>query len=349
MAMATAITTFVSCPNESGVLPTCGSWCASAAGGERCYHPDPSQCTGTFCCLRCETYLKYLQPAVPKCACADYKAGLCFASSCVPCSQSCFPHNASGLPLGRGILCTNSSSSCEPCCQAKHSSRYCQLECPCDGDGADCAPPSPPPSSGYIFPDRFSARVSGYVRDVLTDYHGRSAGWMYTDYSLGRQRVDEIWDRTSLAGTPLYAMGYRADTHLLDTLSQLLIYTDVNTGLTICNRSVGGLAAQDLFAKPSSVRQTTFEGEAVLELIKATGPLTSILYLSGSSGEPHSGTPRALLVPPTKLPGVPGNFSTLVRYEDFSQRTEPFDESLHLFDNPAACSNARGADGAAAS
>jgi len=165
---------------------------------------------------------------------------------------------------------------------------------------------------------------------------------MYTDYILGKQRVDEVWDRSSLAGTPLYAMGYRADTHLLSGLSQYLIYTDANTGVTICNRSIGGLVAQDLFAQPSSSRSTTFEGEPVLELTKASGLFTSTLYVAGSTGDPHSGTPRALFIPPTALPvpGVTGNFSTLVRYEDFSPIPQPFDRSLRLFDTPAACSHA---------
>ena len=129
-------------PCDSGVTPTCSeSRCTFAPAGSPCWHPDLKQCRGDFCCLTCDTWKRYLLPDVATCTCEQYKAAQCFAPDCVPCSTTCFPHNQTGAPLGFGVLCTNSSSRCEPCCQNKHSKRFCHLMCPCDGGGADCAPP----------------------------------------------------------------------------------------------------------------------------------------------------------------------------------------------------------------
>ena len=124
------------CPAST---PSCGAWCSLVTTNTStpCVHPDPAKCTGDYCCLDCGKYLAYLVPRVPLCTCAAYKAAACFANDCVPCSTECFPHNQSGAPLGKGVLCTN-SASCEPCCQHKHATQWCQLECPCDSDSSDC-------------------------------------------------------------------------------------------------------------------------------------------------------------------------------------------------------------------
>ena len=113
---------------------------ACASPSAHCWHPNATQCHGDYCCLSCTRWRKYMEPAVPTCGCDEYKSGECFASDCVPCSQDCFTHNQSGLPLGLGILCTNSSAQCEPCCQHKHAAAFCHLRCPCDGGGSDCPP-----------------------------------------------------------------------------------------------------------------------------------------------------------------------------------------------------------------
>ena len=139
------MTTVVAASACGSTRTTCGAWCEIAPRATVCVHPNASQCRDDFCCLTCDKYLRFLKPDVPRCSCVEYKAGACFASDCVPCSTECFPHNLTGLPLGQGILCTNSSATCEPCCQHHHSTQFCQLECPCDGGGADCLPSAPPP------------------------------------------------------------------------------------------------------------------------------------------------------------------------------------------------------------
>ena len=121
----------------SATTALCGAWCAIDPALP-CLYPNASQCVDPDCCLNCSRWLDFGQPRVPNCTCAEYKSGTCFATDCVPCAQSCFPHNATGPPLGRGILCTNSSSNCEPCCQHSHTDAYCHLECPCDDPTADC-------------------------------------------------------------------------------------------------------------------------------------------------------------------------------------------------------------------
>ena len=127
--------------NCTASTPACGAWCALAAASTPCWYPNASQCSGDLCCLSCTAWERWGAPQVPSCSCADYKAGVCWAKDCVPCSEGCFYHNASGPPLGNGILCTNNSATeCEPCFQFKHTHTFGHLLCPCDGDGADCPP-----------------------------------------------------------------------------------------------------------------------------------------------------------------------------------------------------------------
>lgn len=89
--------------------------------------PPPS-CQGDSCCLTCEKWKLYLEPATPQCPCSKYNAGECFSSRCFECK----PSNVSiysyyyyfdvdipavqGKPLGYGFLCSGDYNTPTPCC-----------------------------------------------------------------------------------------------------------------------------------------------------------------------------------------------------------------------------------------
>ena len=105
---------------------------------------------------------------------------------------------------------------------------------------------TPVPENGYEFPERFSAIATGFVWDALVglDEPGESVGYMYTDYSIPAQRVDEVWNYTSILGTHFGARGISSDTHLFFKVrasSSVLLGIRVGHGDSGVGRLLGGM------------------------------------------------------------------------------------------------------------
>ena len=121
--------------------PTCDSWCDSEPLPENinCFHPNPEECVGEFCCITCSSFLQFIADENPSCTCEQF-GGECYSNNCSPCIDSCLPdflkdHEG---PLGTGLLCvTDRMDECEPCCQNEHDVG-CKLECPCVNPASDC-------------------------------------------------------------------------------------------------------------------------------------------------------------------------------------------------------------------
>jgi hypothetical protein len=136
-------------PVHSTCGPTCDSWCNAEPSPESisCFHPNPSECSGDFCCITCESWQRYIATDTPSCSCEEF-GGHCYANNCVPCADECLPGSLKDHdgPLGTGLLCVagqeTKAGGCEPCCQASHTAAGCQLECPCNNPASDCPSPS---------------------------------------------------------------------------------------------------------------------------------------------------------------------------------------------------------------
>ena len=127
--------------------PTCGDWCGALGDPDQvsCFHPDPEGpvgCVDPYCCLTCDSYLRFYDEPNPSCSCQEF-GGHCYASNCVPCAVECLPGflQKEDGPLGTGLLCVQGAEGkdggCEPCCQNSHDVG-CKLECPCKNPAADC-------------------------------------------------------------------------------------------------------------------------------------------------------------------------------------------------------------------
>eukprot|EP01094_Clydonella_sp_ATCC50884_P011416 TRINITY_DN211_c0_g1_i20.p1 TRINITY_DN211_c0_g1~~TRINITY_DN211_c0_g1_i20.p1 ORF type:complete len:130 (-),score=12.14 TRINITY_DN211_c0_g1_i20:2-391(-) len=79
---------------------------------------------------------------------------------------------------------------------------------------------------GYRFPDRFECVATGFIYDALVGFDppGQSIGYMYTDYTIPAQRVDETWQYNSIYGSSFMKQGILADTHYYYDGSNHLVY-----------------------------------------------------------------------------------------------------------------------------
>ena len=62
------------------------------------------------------------------------------------------------------------------------------------------------------------------ISDAFMNHqHARSLGFIFSDYTLSSQRVDEVWDQTSIASSPFFNLGITSDTHLFYKVRSLKI------------------------------------------------------------------------------------------------------------------------------
>lgn len=71
-------------------------------------------------------------------------------------------------------------------------------------------------SSPFCFCRRWKAIAQYTVSDAFLDMRiAEGLAYMYTDYTIEAQRVDELWNLPSIYGTPMYGIGIVADHHLV--------------------------------------------------------------------------------------------------------------------------------------
>jgi len=118
---------------------------------------------------------------------------------------------------------------------------------------------------GYTYPLRFEAQSSFWVSDLYVDNQkARGLAFIYTDYTIPAQRVDELFNTSSVYGTPLYDAGILSDTHLELDNYQYYFYTN-DSGL-VCFGIPFGLFPQNLFANPD-----TYFGDVIYNGIPCAG------------------------------------------------------------------------------
>lgn len=172
----------------------------------------------------------------------------------------------------------------------------------------------------FTFPDRFSARVGGWVRDAFVDDRvAYSTGFQHTDYTLGYQRTDEIWDVTSINGTTLWNSGIRSDTHLFlgsgPTDAAFMWYQGATTGAPVCLKTPTGLLAKDAFASPSSYVGSGIVNGVPVDVFNGTLAFVFNVTLWVSRADK---SPVQLFVGPNpQFGGWKGSF---VQYSDFKTR-----------------------------
>jgi len=104
---------------------------------------------------------------------------------------------------------------------------------------------------GYTYPLRYEAQTSFWVSDPYVDNkQARGLAYQYADYTIPALRADEVFNTTSVFGTPFYFAGILSDTHLLLNNSQYYFYTN-DSGL-VCYSLPIGIFPRDLFSNPST-------------------------------------------------------------------------------------------------
>ncbi|KAH3760242.1 hypothetical protein Pelo_7962 [Pelomyxa schiedti] len=145
------------------------------------------------------------------------------------------------------------------------------------------------PEDGYVFPDRYQALVTGVVADFYSLHQPiQSTGWMFTDYTEGtKQRIDEIWNITTILHTPLYTIsGITADTHLFFDDVAYFYYNTVNG--SVCSASISGKIGQYDYDSPDCFRgEQVLDGQNVYVYQSLNNQtLISQLYVSQITGAP---------------------------------------------------------------
>ena len=116
----------------------------------------------------------------------------------------------------------------------------------------------------YSFPDRWQSMSFGWISDCFS-FHKKAyvTGFIFTDYALGKQRIDEVWNMSSIAGTGLSEWGIVADTHIFGAKGKAWYYF-LNTSGPQCSISPSGFLAQNTFSDPSTyVGNVSMDGRLV--------------------------------------------------------------------------------------
>eukprot|EP01100_Stratorugosa_tubuloviscum_P010253 TRINITY_DN437_c0_g2_i1.p1 TRINITY_DN437_c0_g2~~TRINITY_DN437_c0_g2_i1.p1 ORF type:complete len:221 (+),score=91.59 TRINITY_DN437_c0_g2_i1:102-764(+) len=185
----------------------------------------------------------------------------------------------------------------------------------------------------YQFPNKWQANVQGWVADGLTNHEPAiSTGFFFSDYTIQSQRVDEVWNLTSIHGTDIYNLGILSDTHLFYPESAYFYYT--NSSGQFCSLSATGYLSQNMFASEDSfIGETTYNNVKVYQFSSSysTGILKNVnitLYVSTISQKPI-----AFVVPNI------GRFfdGSVVNFITFDEVKGNFPFQNDLFNPPSYC------------
>lgn len=118
---------------------------------------------------------------------------------------------------------------------------------------------------GYTFPTRWQATVSWWVKDGGTNHQRVDAlAYIFTDYSNGSQRVDQLYDYSTSYGTPgIGDLGIECDHHLQASKMHYYYYSN-GTG-SYCYP----LPISDPFPTQNLFPASTFVGTATYHNIQA--------------------------------------------------------------------------------
>eukprot|EP01096_Ripella_sp_DP13-Kostka_P010304 TRINITY_DN4030_c0_g1_i1.p1 TRINITY_DN4030_c0_g1~~TRINITY_DN4030_c0_g1_i1.p1 ORF type:complete len:207 (-),score=73.69 TRINITY_DN4030_c0_g1_i1:86-706(-) len=188
---------------------------------------------------------------------------------------------------------------------------------------------------------RWQATTQGWVSDGFVDHQKASVlGFLYTDYQFGGgvQRVDEVWNATSIYNTTLGNLGITADTHLFylnGTKSDYFFNTPQN-GQT-CWKSPSGMVAQNQFSSANTYKgNATVNGVATYHFRSSFPPPLSKLgldlFVSVASGIPVQ------MVVPAFGSFFGGSVVNFITFQEVSSLPE------YLFVPPAVCLNALSSD-----
>ena len=159
-------------------------------------------------------------------------------------------------------------------------------------------------------------------------------GCIFTDYALGRQRIDEVWNYSSIVGTGIAQWGIIADSHIFGAKGAGWYYFYNSSGAQ-CTATPSGFLAQDAFSHASSyVGNATVPGRPVFHFASHFPfPLHKLavdLFVDATAGVP------VLMNVPAIPPALDGS---QVFYADFAPVSDPWPDPL-MFNPPGFCAGA---------
>eukprot|EP01102_Stenamoeba_stenopodia_P005957 TRINITY_DN16663_c0_g1_i1.p1 TRINITY_DN16663_c0_g1~~TRINITY_DN16663_c0_g1_i1.p1 ORF type:complete len:240 (-),score=54.25 TRINITY_DN16663_c0_g1_i1:41-760(-) len=188
---------------------------------------------------------------------------------------------------------------------------------------------------GFTYPDRWQSNAYISVADLGTNFvpiTGLST--LFTDYIAQAQRVDEIWNITTLLGTPFYGeIATFADTHL-STAAVSYYYFNNQTGgfCTAYPSSLSGYLPQDLFSDPSTyVGNTTNHWGGVEYFYNTTVTLGAFDVHIELFVDAERGTPSLLHI----FPAAKGYIGDSYLYYSHFQEASGFPSEI--FNPPSSC------------
>jgi len=190
---------------------------------------------------------------------------------------------------------------------------------------------------GYTYPLRYEAQISFWVSDAyVNNQQAKGLAFQYADYSIPAQRTDELFNTSSVFGTPFYYAGILSDTHLVLDNFQYYFYTN-DSGLECFGLPIG-IFPQNLFSDPSNYHgNVVYNGiECAVYIVvgyNITGIKVNItLLVSTKFNMPVS----------IQIQGVPGTFiGTSVGDYIYFNEVASFSNNLEnaLFSPPQGCLN----------
>eukprot|EP01096_Ripella_sp_DP13-Kostka_P017476 TRINITY_DN8925_c0_g1_i1.p1 TRINITY_DN8925_c0_g1~~TRINITY_DN8925_c0_g1_i1.p1 ORF type:complete len:256 (-),score=102.22 TRINITY_DN8925_c0_g1_i1:7-663(-) len=192
---------------------------------------------------------------------------------------------------------------------------------------------------GFTYPDRYSALVEGWVADApLLNRKTYSTGWMYTDYlrSPPAMRVDEVWNVTSMAGTPFWDTGVRSDTHLWWDTASWFFYSSGSSFNCSIFPDYSFLPSLKLI--PQNTFSTGYAGTTYFEGHEVqvfNGSFGGIKMYTTMGNNPR---PVALFYPPHR-PEAPKRFwsGSVIKFLKFQTQLSAFEFDSYLFNPPTGC------------
>ncbi len=191
---------------------------------------------------------------------------------------------------------------------------------------------------GFTYPSRYSAFVEGWVADApLNNKRAFSTGWMYADYvrQPPAMRVDEVWNVTSMAGTPFWNTGVRSDTHLWWDTASWFFYSSGSSFNCSLFPDIPFIPAlklipQDTFSN-GYAGTMIFEGREVQVFNASVG--NAQMYTT-MGDDPR---PVALYYPPHRASRPRFWSGSLVKFINFRPQFSPFEFDSYLFTPPQGC------------
>eukprot|EP01102_Stenamoeba_stenopodia_P004122 TRINITY_DN14308_c0_g1_i1.p1 TRINITY_DN14308_c0_g1~~TRINITY_DN14308_c0_g1_i1.p1 ORF type:complete len:232 (+),score=45.64 TRINITY_DN14308_c0_g1_i1:1-696(+) len=187
--------------------------------------------------------------------------------------------------------------------------------------------------TGYTYPDRYQSIAKFSTADYTTGFEPiYGVAYIYTDYVEGAQRVDELWNITSIQNTMFYDMFAAVSDRHLNFETYGFYYYENSTGPGCALLPFGSLLSQNLFSDPSTfVGNVTGHNNKILSVYNATVSFADIQTYAALYVDAETLEPNRLHIYGAK--GIIGDSD--LKYIDFQAVEEPF--SSTLFDVPEVC------------